>query len=750
MKKVFIIAVLSCFVCCAPKDRIDELMSRMTLEEKVGQLWLLTGDATTGIQTNEDIEGKVRSGRVGGMLNVKGAAAVRNIQRIAVEESRLGIPLIFGLDVIHGYEVTFPSPLTMASSWDMEAIGKAARLAAVETSCSGTSWTFCPMCDISRDPRWGRIGEGAGEDPYLGYQVASAQVRGFQNDFRDSTCIAACFKHFALYGAPVGGRDYNTVDMSRVAAMNDYMLPYKGAIDAGCLTGMTSFNEFESVPATANRFLLKDILRDKFGFKGMMVSDYNSVKEEIAHGFAKDMHEAAVRSIEAGLDMEMVSSAYDENLVQAVRCGEVSERIIDEACRRVLELKEKLGLLDNPYRYCREQEEAALGTNPEFYKAAREIAGESIVLLKNDGKLLPLKEGVKIAVIGPMGNLPEEMRGVYTVEPKDKKYVSVYEGLRRRFGDAAVTRATGCHVSSDFHSLKIAAYSDSSALELDRKPEEMLSEAIRKARASDVIVASMGEVGRMAGEGASRSCITLPDPQRRLLKELVPLGKPIVLVITAGRPLQLDWEAENMTAIVNAGMLGVEAGNAIADVLSGDVNPSGRLVNTFPRTVGQLPVYYNHKNTGRPWGYEQKYQRFYSNYMDVENSPLYPFGFGLSYSDVEYSKPGISGNELRGSGSVNVSVKVTNKSDRPTTEVVQLYIHDLFASITRPVSEMRGFQRVTIGPGQSRDVSFLIDSNTLGFYNADLEFVTEPGEFDIKIGPNSRDTQTVKLTYAKY
>lgn len=751
MKKyiIFIFAAIVCITSCKVDDRVGSLMKQMTLEEKVGQLWQLTGDASTGIQTNENIENKVREGRVGSMLNVRGAAAVRNIQRIAVEESRLGIPLVFGLDVIHGYEVTFPAPLAMASSWDMSAIEKAARIAAIETSCSGTSWTFCPMCDIARDPRWGRIGEGAGEDPYLGYQVAAAQVRGFQNGFKDSTCIAACFKHFALYGAPMAGRDYNTVEMSRVAALNDYLLPYKGAIDAGCLTGMTSFNEFESVPATANKFLMREVLRDKFGFKGMMVSDYNAVKEEIPHGYAKDMHEAAVKSIEAGLDMEMVSSAYDEYLVQAVRNGEVSEKLIDEACRRVLELKEKLGLLDDPYRFCREEEEAALGTNPEYYQTAREIARECIVLLKNENHLLPLATGKKIAVIGPMGNLPEEMRGIYTIKPKDNKYVSVYEGLCRRFGKENVTRATGCHVSSDFHSLKIAAHSDSSALELDRKPAEMLSEAIRTGRNADIIVASMGEVGRMAGEGASRSCITLPDPQRDLLKELLRLGKPLVLVVTAGRPLQLDWEAENIPAIVNAGMLGVEAGNAIADVLSGDFNPSGRLVNTYPRTLGQVPIYYNHKNTGRPWGYEQEYKRFSSNYMDVLNSPLYPFGYGLSYSEIKYGEPVISCNELKGDGTVTVSVDVTNVSGRSAVEVVQLYIHDLFASITRPVSELRGFRRITLEAGQTQNVTFEINAGTLGFYDADLDFVTEPGEFDIKIGPNSRDTKTVKLIYSE-
>ena len=752
MKRIFIFAAAALLVAaCAPKSRVDRLMAQMTLEEKVGQLNQLTGKMLTGTQSNSGHEQKIRDGKVGSVLSISGAATVRQMQRIAVEESRLGIPLVFGVDVIHGYNVTFPIPLAMSCSWDMEAVEKASRIAAIEASCNGVAWTFTPMCDIARDARWGRIAEGAGEDPYLGGEVAAAQVRGFQRDLSDSTDIAACVKHFALYGAPVAGRDYAASEMSRQQMFNEYLHPYHAAVKAGALTAMSSFNEFEGQPMSLNKYMLTDVLRDHMGFEGMLVTDYAAIEECLAHGAIADEYEGACKALEAGVDMDMVDEAFVENLVQAVRDGKVSEKLVDRSCRRVLELKERLGLFDDPYRFCREQQAKAIENNQEFLDEARRIAGECIVLLKNGGKLLPLKEGSRIAVVGPLGNAPYEMLGSWHCFNRSKTVkaipVTVYEGLCNRFGAKNVSFSEGCRIFDD-KAVVDKLSQGKTVFAYDRSEASLRREALSAARRADVIVAAMGELAYMSGEGCSRSDITIPAGQRALLKELVATGKPVVLLVMAGRPLVLDWEAENVQAIVNAWQLGAQAGNAVADVLSGDVNPSGRLTTTFPRSVGQIPIYYNHKNTGRPNADNAPYKRFKSCYCDVVNGPLYYFGYGLSYSDIEYSGLTLSADSLAArSLPLEVKVTLTNRSDRDAVEVAQLYIRDKVASSTRPVKELKGFRRVAVPAGRSVEVSFTLDEESLGFYNHDLQFVTEPGEFDIMAGPSSDDAALLKTGF---
>lgn len=748
MKKIFAFAALAAMIlACSPKSRVDALMAQMTLEEKIGQLNQLVGPELTGTEASQNVEEKIRSGAVGSILNIKGAENVRAVQKIAVEESRLGIPIVFGLDVIHGYETAFPIPLAMACSWDMEAIERASRIAAEEASVSGIAWTFTPMCDIARDPRWGRIAEGAGEDPYLGAAVAAAQVRGFQRDLSDSTCIAACVKHFALYGGAQAGRDYYTVDMSRQQMFNEYMLPYQAAVDAGALTAMSSFNEFESVPLTFHKYLLTDVLRGRYGFEGMLVTDYTAIKECIAHGAAVDLKEGAIKAINAGVDMDMVDESFNKHLAEAVKEGKVSVKTIDQACRRVLELKEKLGLFDDPYRFCREEQAAELLQSDKYVSDARSIADECIVLLKNEGSVLPLKEGARIAVIGPLGDLSKEMLGCWHVMPKYHEQVSVYQGLVDRFGADKVKYAFGSHVFDD-QKVESKLALDKNVLRRDKSDEALLAEALSVARSSDVIVATLGELARMSGEGCSRSDITIPAPQRELLKALAKTGKPIVLVTLAGRPLVLDWEDENIPAIVTAWHLGAEAGNAVADVLSGDVNPSGRLTVSFPRSVGQIPIHYNHKNSGRPRGDYAPFQRYTSCYCDVVNAPLYHFGHGLSYSEIEYSDLELSADSLsKAQLPLKVKVKLTNKSGRDAVEVAQLYIHDRFASITRPVKELKGFQRVAVGAGQSVELEFELDKDSFSFYDYSLEKVLEAGDFEIMAGASADDRVLLKKNF---
>lgn len=754
MKKLLFFAASALLVAaCSQKSNIDRLMAEMTLEEKIGQLNQLTDNQLTGIDINEGKEQKIRDGQVGSILNVTGAANVRALQKIAVEQSRLGIPILFGLDVIHGYNVTFPVPLAMSCSWDMQAIEQASRIAATEASASGIAWTFTPMCDIARDARWGRIAEGAGEDPFLGGAISAAQVRGFQGDLSDSTCIAACVKHFALYGAPVAGRDYAACDMSRQQMFNEYLYPYQAAFDAGALTAMSSFNEFEGVPMSLNGYMLTDILRNTMGFNGMLVTDYTAIKECIDHGAITDLADGAVKAVNAGVDMDMVDEAFVLHLADAVRSGKVSEKTIDRSCRRVLELKERLGLFEDPYRFCREKQDTSYALGDEFLPQARAIAAESIVLLKNENGILPLKEGGRIALVGPLANLPLEMLGTWHVHNKLKlkgKYgntVSLYEGLCTRFGKQNVSLSTGCRVYDDPVVVNTLCQTKE-GMQLERSEASLKAEALAAAARADVIVAAMGEMAYMSGEGCSRSDIHIPAGQRQLLRELVATGKPVVLVTLAGRPLILDWESENVDAIVNAWHLGSEAGNAIADMLSGDVNPSGRLTVSIPRSEGQIPVYYNHKNTGRPLDDNAPYKRFKSCYCDVVNSPLYPFGYGLSYSKITYSDLKLSADSLSASAMpLKVRVTLTNVSGPDAYEVAQLYIRDRVASSTRPVKELKGFERVKVPAGESVEVEFSLTGEALGFYNHDLEFVIEPGFFDIMVGSSSDDAALLKKSY---
>jgi len=738
---------------CAPKDSIDSLMRKMTLEEKIGQLNQITSGQLTGTTGNSNQNEKIRDGQVGCIINLTGAARIREMQRIAVEESRLGIPLLFAYDVIHGYNEAFPIPLAMSCSWDIDGIERACRIAATEASASGVCWNFAPMCDIARDPRWGRIAEGAGEDPYLGGCISAAQVRGFQGALDDSTCIASTVKHFALYGAPVAGRDYAASEMSRQQMFNEYLQPYQKALEAGALSTMSSFNEYEGLPITLNKYMLTDVLKKRIGFEGLLVTDYKAIKECIAHGAVEDMLEGSVKAIKAGVDMDMVDEAFLNNLAEAVSRGLVKESEIDRCCRQVLKLKERLGLFENPYKFCREEEEAMYETTRPFRSESRTIAAESIVLLKNDGDVLPLREGSRIALVGPLGNLPKEMLGAWYTRCQGREEgrvsdpVSLYEGLCTRFGSKNVSFSIGSRVIEDRHVIRQLAQT-TEGMGLERSEESLLAEALRNARNADVIVAAMGEFAYMSGEGCSRADITIPECQRKLLRELVKIGKPVVLVTMAGRPLVLDWESENVPAIVNAWHLGSEAGDAIADILSGDVNPSGRLTVSIPRMVGQIPVFYNHKNTGRPIGDHEKFRRYMSCYCDCLNSPQYPFGYGLSYSKISYSDLALSADSLSISEMpLKVTATITNESDRDAVEVAQLYIHDKAASITRPVKELKRFARVNVPAGQSTTVEFELCAEDLGFVGYSLDFVIEPGDFDIMVGANSDNSALLKKQF---
>lgn len=740
---IVLLSVSAARLFAADNVDIDQLMSRMTLEEKIGQMNQLVGPKLTGTTANTKVDEKIKVSKVGSILNVKGAE-IERLQRIAVEQTRLGIPILFGLDVIHGYETCFPIPLAMASSWNTDAVETASRIAGSEASREGIAWTFTPMCDICRDPRWGRIAEGAGEDPYLGGEIAAAQVRGFQGNLDKATDIAACVKHFALYGAPQAGRDYYTVDMSRVQMMNEYMWPYQAAINAGALTAMSSFNEFESLPITIHPYMLDTLLRDRMGFEGMLVTDYDAIKETLKHGAAANAFEASVKAANAGVDMDMVSESFSNNLAKAVREGLVSEETINRACRRVLEVKARLGLFSDPYKFNR-PEESDLNGSAQNRAAARDIAAKSIVLLKNGKNILPLAEGRKIAVIGPMADQSLEMLGCWNIKPKKHTPVTLLEGLQNRFGKEKVAFARGCHILEDAALEKQASYHSDAERGRGIPAEKLRKEALALAKKSDVIVAAMGETALMSGEGSSRSDITIPEPQRSLLKELVATGKPVVLVLMAGRPLVLDWEDENVDAIVNAWHLGSEAGNAIADVLSGDVNPSGRLTATFPRNVGQVPIFYNHKNSGRPVNSFAKYKKYTSAYFDVVNAPLYPFGYGLSYGSISYSNLNLSCREFAAGDPLVASVTLENKSAFDITETVQIYIRDKAASITRPVKELRAYKQVLVKAGQTLSVEIPVDTRKIGFYGSDLKYVVEPGEFNLMAGPSS-DSRSLLTT----
>ena len=733
---------------------LDNLLKRMTLEEKIGQLNLpVTGEITTGQAKSSDIAAKIKRGEVGGLFNLKGVDKIRDVQRLAVENSRLGIPLLFGMDVIHGYETIFPIPLGLSCTWDIPAIEESARIAAVEASADGISWTFSPMVDISRDPRWGRVSEGSGEDPFLGALIARAMVRGYQGkDMSRNDEIMACIKHFALYGAAEAGRDYNTVDMSRQRMFNDYMLPYQAGVEAGAGSVMASFNEVEGVPATANKWLMTDVLRGAWGFNGFVVTDFTGISEMIEHGIG-DLQTVSARAINAGVDMDMVSEGFIGTLKKSVEEGKVSVETVNTACRRILEAKYKLGLFDNPYKYCDLKRPARDIFTKEHRAAARKIAGESFVLQKNEGlsptlaPVLPLSPTGTIAGIGPLANTRSNMPGTWSVAAVLDKSPSLVEGLTEWVGNQGkILYAKGSNLIGDAAYEERATMFGRSLNRDNRTDQQLLDEALKIASQADVIVAALGESSEMSGESSSRTNLNLPDVQHTLLEALLKTGKPVVLVLFTGRPLVLNWEQEHVPAILNVWFGGSEAGPAIGDVLFGAVNPGGKLTMTFPKSVGQIPLYYAHKNTGRPLKEGKWFEKFRSNYLDVDNDALYPFGYGLSYTTFRFSDITLNRSSIGMDNELVASVTVTNTGDRAGSEVVQLYIRDLVGSVTRPVKELKGFEKIYLQPNESRTVRFTIAPEMLKFYNADLKFVAEPGDFDVMIGPDSRNVKTARFT----
>lgn len=728
---------------------LDILMKKMTTEEKIGQLNLPgSGDIVTGLAANSDIGKKIKEGKVGGLFNIKSMAKIRAVQKIAVEESRLKIPLIFGMDVIHGYQTTFPIPLAMSCTWDMDLIEKSARMAAVEASADGICWTFSPMVDISRDPRWGRISEGSGEDTYLGAQVAKAMVKGYQgNNLSNNSSIMACVKHYALYGAAEAGRDYNTTDMSRVKMYNEYLPPYKAAIDAGAGSIMASFNEVDGIPATANKFLMTEVLRNQWGFKGFVVTDYTGINEMTAHGLG-DLKKVSALALNAGIDMDMVGEGFLTTLPISLKEKTVTLQQIEKACRYVLEAKYKLGLFKDPYKYCDAQRAATEIFTPANRKFARQIAAESFVLLKNASvgttnlPLLPIKKNTSIAVIGPLADAKENMPGTWSVATDFSKSISLLQGLQNAAGsNAKILYAKGSNLDADSLFEERATLFGKTLHRDTRSKESILKEALDIAAQADIIVAAIGESAEMTGESASRSNIDIPLIQQELLKALLATGKPVVLVLFTGRPLVLKWENEQVPAILNVWFGGTEAGDAIADVLFGAVNPSGKLTATFPQNVGQIPIYYSHKNTGRPLGEGQWFQKFRSNYLDVSNDPLYPFGYGLSYTSFSYSNISLSDSVVRNKKSITASITITNTGKTAGKEVVQLYTRQLVGSITRPVKELKDFKKINLNPGESKIINFIIKEADLKFYNSSLKYIAEPGEYKIFIGTNSRDVK---------
>lgn len=740
------VAVAGAYAQQPPLDMdrfIDDLMKRMTLEEKIGQLNLpVTGEIVTGQAKSSDVAKRIRAGEVGGLFNLKGVGRIREVQRQAVEDSRLGIPLLFGMDVIHGYETVFPIPLGLSCTWDMKAVETSARIAAVEASADGICWTFSPMVDVCRDARWGRASEGSGEDPFLGAAIARAMVRGYQGEsMQRNDEIMACVKHFALYGAPEAGRDYNTVDMSHQRMFNDYMLPYQAAVEAGVGSAMASFNEVDGVPATGNKWLMTDVLRKQWGFDGFVVTDYTGIAEMIEHGMG-DLQTVAALALNAGVDMDMVSDAFTETLKKSVEEGKVDVKTIDQACRRMLEAKFKLGLFTDPYKYCDVKRPQQDIFTKEHRAVARRIASESFVLLKNEGHVLPLARKGTVAVIGPLANTKANMPGTWSVAAVSSKYPTLVEGLKEVAGKKVeILTAKGCNLMSDAEYEKRATMFGRSLNRDDRTDKELLDEALAVAAKADVIVAALGESSEMSGESSSRSELEMTDTQRVLLQELLKTGKPVVLTLFTGRPLVLTWEHAHVPAILNVWFGGSEAAYAIGDVLFGDVNPGGKLTMTFPQNVGQIPLYYAHKNTGRPLKEGRWFEKFRSNYLDVSNDPLYPFGYGLSYTTFTYGDVKLDKTTMNINGEITATVTVTNTGKYDGSEVVQLYLRDLVGSVTRPVKELKGFEKIFLKAGESREVSFKITSDLLKFYNYNLDYVCEPGDFDVMIGGNSRDVK---------
>ena len=723
---------------------VTDLMGKMTIREKLGQLNLPSGgDLVTGSVMNSELSDMIRKEEIGGFFNVKGIKKIYDLQRLAVEETRLKIPLIVGADVIHGYETIFPIPLALSCSWDTLAIQRMARISAIEASADGICWTFSPMVDICRDARWGRIAEGSGEDPYLGSLLAKAYVHGYQGDsMQGKDEILSCVKHFALYGASEAGKDYNTVDMSHLRMYNEYFAPYRAAIEAGVGSVMSSFNIVDGIPATANKWLLTDVLRDEWGFQGLLVTDYNSIAEMSIHGVAP-LKEASVRALQAGTDMDMVSCGFLNTLEESLKEGKVTEAQIDAACRRVLEAKYKLGLFADPYKYCDTLRAEKELYTPEHRAVAREVAAETFVLLKNENHLLPLEEKGKIALIGPMADARNNMCGMWSMTCTPSRHGTLLEGIRSAVGDKAeILYAKGSNVYYDAEMEKGAV----GIRPLERgNDQQLLAEALRTAARADVIVAAVGECAEMSGESPSRTNLEIPDAQQDLLKALVKTGKPVVLLLFTGRPLILNWESEHIPSILNVWFGGSETGDAVADVLFGKAVPCGKLTTTFPRSVGQLPLFYNHLNTGRPDPDNRVFNRYASNYLDESNEPLYPFGYGLSYTDFVYGDLQLSSETLPKNGNLTASVTVTNKGNHDGYETVQIYLRDIYAEVARPVKELKGFDRIFLKKGESREVKFVLTEDDLKFYNSGLHYIDEPGDFHVMIGTNSRDVQTKRF-----
>ena len=718
---------------------VSDLMAKMTIQEKIGQLNLVTpgGGILTGSVVSTDVESKIKEGKVGGIFGVYGPEKTRQAQKLAVEESRLGIPMLFGSDVIHGYKTTFPLPLGLASTWDMNLIEKTAKVAAKEATADGIFWNFSPMVDVSRDPRWGRISEGSGEDPFLGSEIAKAMVKGYQqDDLSSNTTMMSTVKHFALYGAPEAGRDYNTVDMSHLRMFNDYFPPYKAAVDAGVGSVMSSFNDVDGVPASGNKWLLTDILRDKWGFDGFVVSDYTSVNEMIAHGMG-DLQAVSALALKAGLDMDMVGEGFLTTLEKSLEEGKVSEQDIDKACRRILEAKYKLGLFDDPYRYFDDARPAQDILTAENRALAREAAAKSMVLLKNSNQTLPLTKNGAIALVGPLVDSRSNMPGTWSPTGDFNNAVTILEGFKNVVGDQAnILYAKGANISDDPEfAEKINVFGQKIFID-ERSPEQMLREAVAVSKKADVIVAVVGEASEMTGESSSRSDISLPECQKKLIRTLAKTGKPLVIVNISGRPMTINEENELADALLQVWHAGVETGNALADVIYGDYNPSGKLTATFPRNVGQIPIYYSIRNTGRPQG-SDTFAKFKSNYLDVPNTPLFSFGYGLSYTSFEYKNLSLSKSTMTDNDEITVSVEVSNTGDFDGEEVVQLYVRDLVASVTPPLRLLKGFEKVFIKKGETKKVEFKLGTDDLAFYHPDLSFYAEPGEFSVFVGGDS-------------
>jgi beta-glucosidase len=727
---------------------INNLMSKMTLDEKIGQLnQVSVGFDVTGPIVSKNVNENIEKGNVGAVLNTYTPDAVRKLQQIAVEHTRLKIPLLFGYDVIHGHKTIFPIPLGLASSWDLDMIKQTATIAAQEASADGINWVFSPMVDIARDPRWGRIAEGSGEDTWLGSQIAKAMVQGYQGDtYLNNDKVMACVKHFALYGAVEAGRDYNTVDMSERRMFQDYLPPYKAAVDAGAGSVMSSFNEINGVPASGNKWLMTDLLRKKWGFNGFVVTDYTAINEMIMHGMGETTYDVAKVALDAGIDMDMVGEAFLDNLKQLVKDGKVQPSQIDIACRRVLEAKYKLGLFADPYRYCNDERAQKTIMKPEFLEAATEAAKRSIVLLKNSNNTLPLKTTGSIALIGPLADDHRDMIGPWSGAGDWQKSVSVLEGIKKLAGNQVqINYAKGANITDDDWMIKRLG---ADQLNNDARPaNQMIDEAVNAAKKSDIIVAVVGESYGMSGEAASRSEIGIPSAQEDLLKALKATGKPMVIILMNGRPLTLKWENDNADAMLETWFAGTEAGNAIADVLFGEYNPSAKITATFPQDVGQIPLYYSHKNTGRPYQGDFT-DRYKSRYLDISNDPLYPFGFGLSYTTFTYGDVKLSSNTIKPGQLLQISTTVTNTGKYDGTEIVQLYTRQMVGSVTRPVEELKNFKKIFLKAGESQVVNFTISSADLRFYDINMKYTCEPGDFKVFVGTNSRDVKEAnfKLT----